>query len=1295
MDDDALFGALAAETELARVILKRGVISRHYLSSADLKILQQQAAIIGDIDVAKYLTGLKKATQPAPVDNAPPTVPTGLAAVALSATSIRLTWTRSTDAGTGVAGYRIFRNGQFVTTINDIPGGMTFDDTGLSPITIYTYTVAAYDRASPVANTSAQSLPASATTNAPPADTTPPTVPTGLVCTALDQTRIAATWNASTDAQSGVHNYDVYLGGVFNQTVTGTSATITGLAASTLYNVQVLARDNATVPNVSALCTAVPCTTLANQPGSAYRVNAGGAAVDDPQGNTYVADEAFTGSTALDWQQLGVAGISNDQGIPRLYLTERYGAGMHFTKNFPNGQYIVRIHFCENYITWPTGAGVRVMTIVINGVTVTSSLDVFALVGPHAAMYVDYPVTITNGQLDIVFSAVNQNGMCNGIEVISTGANADIVAPTVPSGVVATALSDTAIGLTWNDSTDVGTGLGGYRIKRNGALVGTSTGPSFQDSGLTPNTLYNYTIEAFDKASPPNISAPSGIAAATTKQATVDTSSMKVLYRWCDYTARMTEFLTAPAGSYGVAIYNTNKNLYDDYTGGIDPIITSNIAAIHTANLKLLGHITGVETVNGLQKRTSAASFLTRANAWFAACPTLDGLFVGAAARDSSDWVAEWAIIIDNFHATHPGKVLFFHGGDGLGGLPAATDAEMQILANKADNLLMAEEWNNTGHSASPSVPTFPAWMSSYPRSKFSAIENNISLANMPAMEAYFLAHNIGFAYITDVDVPNAENATYWSNFKAGLGGGTPPTALGIPVIGTITGGAGAVSVPWSSVAGATGYDLFRDGVLLAAGATSPYTDATFGANESHNYQVRAKNATLFSSLSAPVTYSTVTATTNANFPMLPNGVLNQNGGHRDLTKHPFLPDSPWNQPIRDSAVFTEAYIHVIPSAEDYSIINGQPMFYNIAKGYYEPITGDIVGAGGVYTQMDPTLPLTDVGVNKNGPTGDASMGVDRCTPGPTVFQLPWPPALYIESNPSDGHYQVLTSDGDTYKEASYIQRCAAFGGRIAQYADVPDQGSLKGNGLTYGSHGASHVTSLGGLLRQWEMIPVARGGLGFARHAIALGLALYHGRSLDYPDAQRISTDVREVGPMHTDKLFNAAKGYYAGEYSVRGYGGPNNGPGPYARLTTVRVGSRIAVPLSLLSTLYGQMQSEFGQLLLQSMVYYGGYNMDTGEMTKMNFYASGGVGPVAPLDDFVTTWENVYQAPFRCRGDWSAQWATAPNKNALPAWLQVVGPMGIDVDLIFRNAKVVSNDGPGAWGGGTGSPLQPMAPL
>ncbi len=102
---------------------------------------------------------------PPPPDTTAPSVPLGVTATAQSTTQILVTWTASTDAGAGVAGYRVFRDAN-ATPIATVTAA-TFTDTGLTPATTYSYTVRAFDAANP-ANVSAASTAAAGTTNAPP-----------------------------------------------------------------------------------------------------------------------------------------------------------------------------------------------------------------------------------------------------------------------------------------------------------------------------------------------------------------------------------------------------------------------------------------------------------------------------------------------------------------------------------------------------------------------------------------------------------------------------------------------------------------------------------------------------------------------------------------------------------------------------------------------------------------------------------------------------------------------------------------------------------------------------------------------------------------------------------------------------------------------------------------------------------------------------------------------------------------------------------------------------------------------
>ena len=100
----------------------------------------------------------------------------------------------------------------------------------------------------------------------------------------------------------------------------------------------------------------------------------------------------------------------------------------------------------------------------------------------------------------------------------------DTQAPTIPTGLTATSITASSVSLSWSASTDLpnpgGTGVGGYYVYRNGNTttpIATVSGTSFTDTGLAASTTYSYQVAAFDKATPVNVSAPSGALSVTTQ----------------------------------------------------------------------------------------------------------------------------------------------------------------------------------------------------------------------------------------------------------------------------------------------------------------------------------------------------------------------------------------------------------------------------------------------------------------------------------------------------------------------------------------------------------------------------------------------------------------------------------------------------------------------------------------------------------------------------------------------------------------------------------------------------------
>jgi hypothetical protein len=95
-------------------------------------------------------------------------------------------------------------------------------------------------------------------------DTQPPTAPTGLTSTGKTSSSVSLQWNASSD-NVGVTAYDVYSGSNQVLSVSGTTATVSGLSPSTSYTFTVKARDAA--GNTSAASNSVSVTTDAGSGG--------------------------------------------------------------------------------------------------------------------------------------------------------------------------------------------------------------------------------------------------------------------------------------------------------------------------------------------------------------------------------------------------------------------------------------------------------------------------------------------------------------------------------------------------------------------------------------------------------------------------------------------------------------------------------------------------------------------------------------------------------------------------------------------------------------------------------------------------------------------------------------------------------------------------------------------------------------------------------------------------------------------------------------------------------------------
>ena len=494
----------------------KGCLTKNVTQPNDMAIDYDDIAI----STTGYIGPLGSVSPP-PSDTQAPTIPTGLTATTISSSQINLSWTASTD-NVGVTGYRIYRGGSQITTTTQT----SYQDTGLSAGTSYTYTIAAYDTAG---NVSSQTSGVSATTQSA---TPPPS--SGLLwsttynCNDWDQGMGLLKSNVNCDNLVGYGNWT---------TASGSKEQI---------------------------------TAAANNPaggggkgqrhwlGDGSASNSGGTSLSLASPKEFWMRWYMRFEKDFEWSSLS--------NYKTLYfdLGQQDATTIQF-KSFDLLNFWVVFSGAPNYSS-PSGNGWN--TIMANGALDANSnrrsdgqwhayeihmkMDTNGSDGV-AEMWVDgvkrfsYANVNYNAQpgWDNVIIGSNHAFSLNGTDryvdyddfAISTAGyvgllgsapppSSDTQAPTTPANLAATAQSSSQINLSWTASTD-NVGVTGYRIYRGGSQIASTAQTSYQDTGLSAGMSYTYTITAYDAAG--NVSSQTSGVSATT-QASVPTTVTNVRF---------------------------------------------------------------------------------------------------------------------------------------------------------------------------------------------------------------------------------------------------------------------------------------------------------------------------------------------------------------------------------------------------------------------------------------------------------------------------------------------------------------------------------------------------------------------------------------------------------------------------------------------------------------------------------------------------------------------------------------------------------------------------------------------
>lgn len=448
-----------------------------------------------------------------------PVAPSTLNASVAGATQANLSWT---DNSENEAGFRLERSTDAVawSVIATLPANTTaFTDAGLAADTTYYYRVRAYNGGgfSGYSNTADVSTVSN-----------PPTAPSDLNASAVSECQINLVWTDSATNEQGVRVERSISGGGWSQAVTLPANTKAwadpDVAAGTEYTYRVIAFNAAGDSEASNTSSATPQLP----PAPSAPANLSVTATSPTQVNLAWSDTANNETSqqlerSLDngvtWASLASLSanvtVFQDTGLAALtcysYRIRACNSGgcSDFSVSAtattlpnppaaPTGLSATAVSQTEINLSWGDNAtteiGFRVErspngTIWTLIASLTANTTAYADVGLSAGMAYSYRVRAYNNGGE----SLNSN-----VATATTPPNP----PTAPTGLLATAVSQTQINLVWGDNA---TTEAGFRLERSVAnapwTLHATLGANvtfFTDIGLLTGTTYAYRVQAYN-----------------------------------------------------------------------------------------------------------------------------------------------------------------------------------------------------------------------------------------------------------------------------------------------------------------------------------------------------------------------------------------------------------------------------------------------------------------------------------------------------------------------------------------------------------------------------------------------------------------------------------------------------------------------------------------------------------------------------------------------------------------------------------------------------------------------------
>jgi chitodextrinase len=454
---------------------------------------------------ASVLSGQGSFTTPA-LDPTVPTVPTNLTIGTVTAVSVSLSWSPSTD-NISVTGYEVFRNGVSAGIVT----GTTTTIGGLNPQTVYSFAVRAKDGSN---NWSTLSTPATAQTwvrrlgytgfiyngewfneDTQEYEYDPTSDVHDISLTQNGDIRVFT--GGSTDMRGYLDNTGNYVssgadGGNFliatSLAAADHTATVSGEYPSTQggYSLYVDFRG----PNLNPIANIAGGAAVGRSP---MVVSFDGSASSDPDGA--VAGHAWdfdnNGSTDATGPT-AVATLTNTGTAPqtrtiRLTVTDLAGATGFTTVD-------VIVHPASSY-----AIGVQNGSASAPYQQVGANVSLTAAAAPSGMQFSNWALISGNGTFGNANAANTTFTIGAADTVVQAVYVPDITPPTIPIGVAISELTADSFRVSWQPASD-NMGVTAYEVYRNGTLATTATSATTVVTGLSPATVYQVTVRARDAA---------------------------------------------------------------------------------------------------------------------------------------------------------------------------------------------------------------------------------------------------------------------------------------------------------------------------------------------------------------------------------------------------------------------------------------------------------------------------------------------------------------------------------------------------------------------------------------------------------------------------------------------------------------------------------------------------------------------------------------------------------------------------------------------------------------------------